>query len=199
MDRFIALWNAIAAKFDDNPALEVVFSSESTPSLQGEQPSGYSPAEYGRQLQRLYTAQGKAFAFTNVVANVNFLSGQVSDLMETVYQSGGGRAMPDVFDSDGSYVFRAECADRECGNRDYRRLVPHVGIVSHGTLVGEHGAATDSPKEVLSYGASNKLTHYAWVSAEEGEDSWSNIISAIENDNGSVYAVCPRAYTQGCQ
>lgn len=199
MNHYIALWEAIAARFDNHPALEIVMSGESVPSLQQQTPVNYTRETYANQLKRLYKAQGNAFKSTAVVANVNFLSGQVAGLIETAYLSGVGRALPDIFDSDGSVVFRGECLDNECGARDYRRQVPHVGIVSQPTLAGVHGAATDSPREVLQYGAANKFTHYAWVSDEAGEDSWSNIISAIENDSGSVYAVCPRIYSQGCQ
>ena len=199
MDLYIALWQAFAAEFDGNPALEMVLGAESTPSLQGGSPANYTKGAYATELKRMYSAQAAAFGTTNVIANVNFLGGEVSGLIEYAYQVGAGRGLPDVFDSNGSFVFRGECAGNDCAVRDYRGLVPHIGVVSTPTLSGKHGAATGSPAGVLAYGAANKFTHYVWVSNESGEDSWSSIIDAIENTNPNAHTACPTAYTKGCK
>jgi len=198
MDEFIAFWQAFGAEFDGNPALELVQGAESAPSLQGSSPPGFSNQNYAAQLKRMYSAQTGAFKHTNVVANVNFLGGQVSGLIEQAYQLGAGRGLPDIVDSSGSLVFRGDCAANDCAARDYRGLVPHFGVVSTPTLTGKHGAATDSPADVIAYGVANKFTHYAWVSSLSGEDSWASIITAIETTSPNAFTDCPAAYTQGC-
>lgn len=198
MDRYIRFMEAFAAEFDGHPALEMVLGAESTPSLGGETPANYSKGAYADQLKRMYSAQAEAFRSTNVIANVNFLGGEVSGLIEHAYQVGAGRGLPDLFDSNGSLVFRGECAGSDCGVRDYRGMIPHLGVISTPTLTGKHDTAVDSPDEIISYGLTNKLTHYAWVTNEGGEDSWSNIISAIESTNPDGHTACPTAYERGC-
>lgn len=199
MDLYIALMQAMAAEFDDNPALEMILGAESAPSLKGSTPTNFSKDIFATQLKRMYSAQAAAFKNTNVVANVNFLTNQVSDLVEHAFKVGIGRGLPDIIDSTGSVVFRGECAAKDCGVRDYRELIPHFGVVSTPTLTGRHGPDTDSPAKVIAYGMTNKFTHYAWVSNESGEDSLANIINEIENTSGSVFLGCPTVYQQGCK
>jgi hypothetical protein len=195
MDHYITLMQAVAAEFDDNPALEIILGAESTPSLRGASPPGYTREIYAAQLKRMYSAQAEAFKKTNVIANVNYLSEQVAGLIEHAYKEGVGRGMPDIFDSDGSLIFRGECEDKECGIRDYRGLLPHYGIASHQSLEGKFGTETDTPAETIAYGLDNKITHYAWVSAEPGEDSWEEIVSAIESTSPDAHTACPTVYT----
>jgi hypothetical protein len=198
MDAYIALWQALGAEFDGNPALEMVLGAESTPSLQGSTPAGYTKPVYAEQLKRMYSAQAEAFPTTNVAANINFLGQEVSGLMEHAYQAGVGRALPDVFDSNGSLIFRGECSDNDCGVRDYRTLVPHYGVVSSPTLRGKHSNETDTPDEVITYGAENGFTHYSWVSNMSGEDSWTSILDSIESSSRGVVTSCPSVYLS-CQ
>jgi hypothetical protein len=197
MDAYIAMWQALGAEFDDHPALEMVLGAESTPSLQGSTPPGYTKQGYADQLKRMYSAQADAFPTTNVAANVNFLGSEVSGLIEHAYQVGAGRGLPDIFDSAGSFVFRGEWSGNDCGVRDYRGMVPHFGVVSTPTLRGKHSASTDTPDEVITYGLENAFTHYGWVSNEGGEDSWSNIIDSIESSNPDAHTACPAVY-RGC-
>jgi len=199
MDLYIAMLQALAVEFDENPALEMVLGAESTPSLQGSSPPGYSNDIYATQLKRLYTAQAEAFTNANVIANINFLSGQVSGLLEHAYHAGVGRGMPDIFDSDGSLLFRGDCEDKECAVRDYRESIPHFGVASHQSLMGKFGTETDTPAETITYGLENKVTHYSWVSAEPAEDAWDEIVGAIEAANPDAHLACPTQYTQGCQ
>ncbi len=198
MDLYIDLWVALAAEFDDNPAVEMVLGAESTPSLSGSSPATFTKPGYAAQLKRLYSAQAAAFQKTNVVANINFLSDEVSGLIEHAYKVGVGRGMPDIFDSTGSIVFRGECAGRDCGVRDYRGTLPHLGVASYQQLIGKFSADTDSPVETIVYGLDNKITHFTWVSNESGEDSWPNIVAAIEAASPDAYSSCPIAYAKGC-
>jgi len=199
MDHYIRLWDALAEEFDDNPAVEMVLGAESTPSLSGSNPPGFTKGVYADQLKRLYSAQAAAFKNTNVIANINFLTDEVAGLVEHAYQVGVGRGMPDIFDSDGSFIFRGECEDKECGIRDYRGMIPHFGVASYQQLIGKFSDYSDDPPETIEYGIENKITHYAWVTNESGEDSWPNIISAIEAADPDGHTACPTAYTKGCQ
>lgn len=199
MDVFIAMMDALAAEFDGNPAVEMVMGTESAPSLQGSTPASFTSAGFATQLKRMYSAQAAAFKNTNVIGNVNFLGGQVSGLIEHAYQVGAGRGMADIFDSSGGLVFRGECSNNECGVRDYRGQVPHLGIVSDPTLRGKHSASTDTPAEVIAYGVANAITHYAWVGNESGEDSWASIVDVIEATNPDGHTACPKVYSKGCK
>jgi hypothetical protein len=199
MDLYIRLWDALGAEFDNNPAVEMVLGAESTPSLAGGSPDGFTKGGYADQLKRLYSAQVAAFPTTNVIANINFLSGEVSGLLEHAYAVGVGRGMPDIIDSDGSLLFRGECEDKECAVRDYRGSIPHFGVASFQQLTGKFGDYTDSPAETIEYGLENKITHYGWVTNESGEDSWDNIVIAIEAASPDGHTACPTQYAQGCQ
>lgn len=199
MDVLIDLMEALAAEFDGHPALEMVVGAESAPSLQGAAPASFSNDIFAAQLKRMYTAQAAAFKTTNVIANVNFLGNQVAGLLEHAYLAAAGRGLPDVFDSAGSFVFRGECYNSDCGVRDYRGLVPHLGVVSSPTLTGKHDVSIDDPAEIIAYGLANKFTHFAWVSSGIGEDSWENIIDALETTTPNVQLACPTAYSKGCQ
>jgi hypothetical protein len=199
MNHYIAFWQALAAEFDGHPALEMVLASESAPSLNGGSPENFSRSAYATQLRRMYIAQGAAFRETNVVANLNFLANELSDLMEQAYQSGAGRGFPDVFDSSASLIFRGECVDQECGVRDYRGKVPHLGIVSAPTLSGKHSSQIESPSEIIAYGLQNKITHFSWVTTASGSDSWSNIIQTIESTSPNGHVACPKIYEGRCQ
>ena len=199
MDVFITMMDALAAEFDDNPAVEMVMGTESAPSLQGSTPASFTSDGFATQLKRMYSAQAAAFKDTNVIGNVNFLGGQVSGLIEHAYQVGAGRGMADIFDSSGAFVFRGECSNKDCGVRDYRGLVPHLGIVSDPTLRGKHSPDTDTPAEVIAYGVANAITHYAWVGNESGEDSWPNVVAAIEAANPDGHTACPTVYSKGCK
>ena len=168
-------------------------------TAQGSSPENYTRGAYAVQLKRLYSAQAAAFKNTNVIANVNFLSHEVAGLIEHAYQVGAGRGMPDIFNSAGSLVFRGDCSAEDCGIRDYRGLVPHLGVSSFQQLTGKFSTNTDSPPEAIEYGLENKITHFAWVTNESGEDSWPNIIIAIEAANPDAHTACPLAYTAGCQ
>jgi hypothetical protein len=198
MSRLIALWRALGAEFDDHPALEMVLGSESAPSLQGGNPANYSRSEYAKQLKRMYVAQAEAFPRTNVVANINFLTNQLSGMMETAYQAGAGRGMPDIGNSNGSLIFRGQCKNSDCGVRDYRGLVPHLGIVS-APILSEAEGETNSPDKAIDFGVANDITHYAWVSSMKGEDSWENILRAINTTFPNAHLTCPKVYQGRCQ
>ena len=199
MRHLIAFWQAFAEEFDGHPALEIVSGSESTASLNGEDPSGFSKSGYASQLKRMYIAQASAFKNTNVIANINYLSNQLAGLMEQAYQVKIGRGMPDTKDSFGSLIFRGDCYDEECGKRDYRGKVAHMAFVSYPTLSGRHGSDIDSPAEVIAYGLENKVTHFAWVGTMSGSDSWESIVAAVESTSPNGHVACPKQYDGACE
>ena len=199
MKHLISFWQAFAREFDGHPALEMVLGAESTASLNGDIPSGFSKDAYADRLKELYVAQAAAFKQTNVIANINFLSNQLAGLMEQAYQVNIGRGMPDTFDSFGTIIFRGECYELECGKRDYRGQVPHMAVVSYPTLSGRHGSNVDTPAEVIAYGLENKVTHFAWVGTMSGSDSWESIVSAVESMSPHAHMACPKRYNGTCQ
>jgi hypothetical protein len=197
MDRFIRFLRAFAAEFDGHAALELVRTSETSPSFQGGAPGDYSAEVYAVQLKRMYSAMSSAFVRTNVTAAVNSLNDNAAGLIETAYQQGMGRSSPDAMDDNGARIFRGEQVSGQGPTiRDYRALMPHETVASQPVLEGKDG--TRLPSEILSWAASNKVTHVAWVATLSGARSWDAILSAINQNGSSLWASCPKNY-KGCE
>ncbi len=183
MDRLIALWTAVGAEFADRPGLEMVTSSESTPSLRGTRPPGYSPSVMAAQLRRMYAAMVDAFPRSNVAPMINSLGGvsQVGGedgLLEACYLLGAGRGAPDLYETPAFALFRGEPAGGVTSVRDYRGTIPHMAIWS-GPAATRGNGDTDTPADALRWARAQGVTHLVWITYGSGEDSWSNVLAAI--------------------
>ncbi len=197
MDRYIAMWQAVATAFDDHPNMEMVTWSESAPSFRGSPPAGYSSSRLATELQRLYVANGAAWSQTNVAAMIN--NGQqvggTDGLMEAAYAANIGRGAPDLTDRVQAFdTFRGEGTGSFASVRDYRGEIPHMAIWS--SPVARRPGVTGDPASALSWALTQGVTHLLWTTSNPGEDSWANVLAAIDTTAGPDIgdAACPARY-----
>jgi hypothetical protein len=97
-DRLIALYEALADEFDDDPYFEGVMLIRETATNGRIKDDSYSEAGYIRQLKRLAEGGAAAFERSNVVMPVNWLANQknVDELIAFNAKLGLGQGGPDV-------------------------------------------------------------------------------------------------------
>lgn len=99
MDRYIALFNALADKYDNNPKFEGVITEETANRAIS---SNQDKQKYLTQFQRLHQETAPQFKQSHVVQTMNFLKtsddncAMLRDLAQTVIQYGHGITMPDT-------------------------------------------------------------------------------------------------------
>jgi len=196
MDRLIATYEAVAARYDNDARLEMVVTDESAPTLNAGT-NGYQPHDLALQLYRLYDSMGRRFKKTNAMATVNFLAREAAGLEEEAYEKGLGRASPDAIDDAGALIFQGQQVSGQGTTiRDYRTLVPHETIASAPAL-GERDY-NGPPSHIIDWAQAIKVTHLSWVtSMQVAGNTWADIKKAIAADP-NLYSMCPVAYTQGC-
>ena len=190
MTRFIACMDAIAARYDNNPTLEMVCTAESSPSFQGAQPGDYNVPDYVVELKRLYSAMATAFVKTNVMPMINSLSDSEIELAEYCYGLGIGIGGPDARDN---VVMWPIWEGSETGSvRDYRGQLPHLLSASNSSLTN---AGVPSLAGLIDICQTAETTHLAWIPGTNKvpNKTWADILVAIDNDPG-LHTVCPTQY-----
>lgn len=195
MDQYIAMLKAVADRYDGDPDLEMVLGGESTPSLIAPLPSDYSRSALAIQLKRLYIEGASTFQHTNYMAFINYLSGEITGLIEAAYKAGCGLADPDAIPGTPVYnLFRGVNATGEApAIRDYRGLMPHYAIASQQTLGGRDD--NGPPPNIIAWAKGYGVTHLSWVTYQPSPNSFSDIQSAILA-SPALLAACP--YVGGC-
>jgi hypothetical protein len=217
MDRLIALSEAMAAEFDNEPLFEGIRFEEITPSMSpggAGVPADYNVAAMTTQWKRLATSSRQHWQRTNVFFNTNTLGGVTGPLqiIEHGYQIGGlGVGAPDVIPPGASdYQMAGErvvtrSPDISRGDnpdkfiRDYRGKLPIMHSVQTPSLGGKEG--TFKPVELADYiilqvGA----THLSWVVAPSNVPiNWADYIRPyLAASPRSTVQACPATYTVGC-
>ena len=169
MDRYIALWQAFAERYDSEPALEAVTNDESSPGFQpGVMPADWSRPATAAQLNRLTDAWAQMFQRTVAMQKINNLVGEMSGLVDHCYERGIALGGPDVLppphsDTSGSRIMRGISTDGAVyAPFDYRGSVPFIFEVQGPEMGGKEGDF--SFKELYDH-AHNvlKATHVAWL------------------------------------
>jgi len=214
MTQWINFMQAFADRYDDNPTVEAVFTTETALSWKQEDPAGYSDEKYDQQIGRLIEAVGPMFSKTNVALGWNFgvwrdntevPSGNPvdeADLIELCYQNGVGLHGPDT-DKDKalSKLFRGDGSGYGVtAIRDYRGTMYKSNVVSKPNLGGKDdlGSASNA-LEIHTHGIPN--THTFWVTTANGAQyDWDAIKAAIQVESSPVIgdSPCPSQYI-GCQ
>lgn len=198
MDRYIAFWQAFAARYNGDSRIAFVSWSESAPSLASPFPAGYSRAAYAVQLKRLYAATSVAFPNTLVSAALNSLGSELPALLEEAYQQGLGVYNPDAHDTFVSRLFRGETVPTVgTGVRDYRGLMAYTAVASQPNLGGKDDMGT--PAAIIDQAQLEDMTHLAWYATSElvTPNSWTEIKAAISADP-LLYSTCPTNHSGGC-
>jgi hypothetical protein len=195
MDRLIEIYEAMAARYDSDPNVELITSAETAPSFSGSQPADYSVSKYIVQLKRLYTACSIAFRETIWAPNMNSLGGDdMDELFEHMYQTSGAVAFPDWGKGRAAQLFDGRNTSTVV-DREFRGQIAAHGIVSTNKL-NDAGVTPDS---IFQEQLTHQATHFSWITSASGEDSWPNILQAIQNNEliGTV-TTCPTRFG-GCK
>ena len=97
MDRLIALYSAMAARYDSKPYFEAIIFTE---TATGSVADGYTATAWVTQIKRALVAMRSVWTSTNVGVFNNFIQGatdsQLSDVFETMRLNRIGTGAPDV-------------------------------------------------------------------------------------------------------
>ena len=197
MDRWIAFFQRLATRIDNNPTVDGISWSESTLSLGALAPPDYSAAVYAVQLKRLFSATSTAFVRTNVLAGLNFLSSQMggsTGLVEECYTDRIGLSVPDGnYYTDAIAIYRNEPASGEAAAvRDYRGLIPMSSILSSvNSLTG----GAQNPTAAIESAQSTQVKYLTCPTfTSQGGFTFENYVSAI-NADPVLSSACPSRYT----
>jgi hypothetical protein len=89
-------------------------------------------------------------------------------------------------------------------DREFRGAMAAHGIVSINTLKDDSdkrgpGYPAATPYTLLEIEQPvHQATHFSWITSGSGEDSWTNVKAAIQNNPNAVPTDCPTQF-QGCR
>lgn len=206
MDRLIALSQAYAQRYDQNPLFEMFFGNGET-SVAAPPGSNFSAAAYSVQLKRWFDASEKVWTHTQLrlAANYGGSDAQMQDLINYATANGGvivGGPDPELPLPNITRLVQANQIFRGAvGGSDLRGAVPWVGEVQ------EYGLGTkftQLPSDIFTYDSDVMHASYmiwlrnTWLGG--AAQMWSTgILPFIQSVHGKVkWADCPTAYQQGC-
>lgn len=206
MDRLIALYAALGARFDREVYVEAIMAEETTPAVSPgpPAPASYTRATLATQLKRLASAVRRAWPTTNVFLPTNFLAGELEGIVAHCATQqvgvGGSDVMPPPHKgAEGDRIIRGEL-----GGVDYRDRLPIGYGVQTPSLCGKEGCWLPSELMDYAYGTLG-ATHVFWVRFGTQKDtatakySWAQgILPTIRARKGRTNAACPAAYAGAC-
>ena len=145
MDRELAAWAALAARYDGDPVIAAAYSSEITPGNATGDPT-YSTSAMTAQWKRWANHAKANWLHTPVFVLTNSLAGGAGprEIIEHVYQlnSNVGVGDTDVLPSPhnqtpGMRVWEGIDASQSGAPFDYRGRIPYISIVQSPTLGGK--------------------------------------------------------------
>jgi hypothetical protein len=203
MDRWIALFRAIAARFDNEPYFEAVTGNETTPGMQGKLPPDFSKEKLATEIKRWISEVVPAFPRTNVVVYMNFLSGELADVMEYCYHHRCAAGDVDTVPlreysptSQGPTEGQRVIMGLD-GGPSYAGRMPVMLMASSASLTGREGP--NSPDAIYKYAMERLgVTHMFWVRQPTETDtasqkySWNHgILPVIRANKGRINTACP--------
>jgi hypothetical protein len=211
MDRLIALDAALAARYDGDPYVEGIGTSETAIGFNSTYPapSSYTPAAVLTQFKRHVTAARSKWKRSQVFLSTNYLGSdaQMEELIKhakTNYTSVGG---PDVFtrswvESGKRALQSDEIVRGERGSgTDYRGVMAITSEIQ-ATEMGGY-IATFTPEELydVSYNIM-RANHILWDRndwAGGTAQQWdTGILPYIRKVGGKVYTACPTSFQGRC-
>jgi hypothetical protein len=203
MDRLIALSNAYAQRYDQNPLFEMFFGNGET-SVSAPAGSGFSQSDYNVQLKRWYDASERVWLHTQLrlAANYDGSDAQTLDLMNYASANGGvivGGPDPELPLPNVTRTVQANQLFR--AGADLRKTVPWIGEVQG---MGLGVKFTQLPSEIYAYQSNVMHASYmVWfrnMYLGGAAQQWSTgILPFIQSIQGKVSAAdCPAIYQQHC-
>jgi len=192
MDPLIALFQALAARYNSNPNLEqVIITEPSTPY------ASWDPTGYLTQFKRLVAAVGTSWPNTSSVFYMNWFR-QPGEMMSALAAAGVGVGGPDVLpppkqEDDGSQALRG--AGGNFGTTDYRGRIP----VSYSYET----CCSVTPSALYDYAVNTlRTTHMAWTptDSQSADMNWSTgVVPLVNARKGQVGSTaCPSFYNGKC-
>lgn len=199
MDRLIALYRAMAERYDTKPYFEAIVFTETATSGVAD---GYTATAWIAQLKRAIIAMKSAWKSTNVIVFNNFIQGatnsQLSDMYASLRSNRAGTGAPDVLPPphtpNGEAIYRGEGA-----GMDYRGHLPAMFAVQTPELGGKEGTYT--PKQLYDHCVgTNSCSHMFWIRNTLNGGSaqmWDTGILPFLRSNPRTRESCPSNYP-GC-
>ena len=206
-DRYIALMQALAKAFDNDPYFEGIAPIRETSA--GPVNGNFTIDALYEQWRRLAAASASAFVKSNVVFFVNGMGGQenVDKFIAYLYPLQVGVGAPDTCGLDLCGEKRLNSVRTLAGlsgGTDYRGKMPIIWSVEGTELglakMGPPGGYT--AKQIFDIVNSEPRTsHMLWsriMYTGTAAQKWDPGMLAVINANPLTHTSCPKAYTQGC-
>ncbi len=205
-NRIIALYEAMAARWDDDPFFEGIYLIRETAkngSLVDSDPE-FSDDNYIDGLKIIATGADNAFVKSNAVMSANFAGGntRLATLMDHLNTLDIGFGGPDVFPT-GICTNRSADADEVfvgSEGTDYRGAIPSLRSMESGDMNG--GLGTCTPQQIRDH-ANDELhaSHLFWTHSNniDATRNWDTGVLPLINDtaNDLTHIQAPTNYAQG--
>jgi len=206
-DRLIALYEAMAEKWDDDPYFEGVYLIRETAKngvIRGD--SEFSKAAHLRGLRRIAEAADAIFVKSNAIMSVNYAEGQanVDELIAFNAALDIGQGGPDTLNPacSRSYPHAYKTITGDSGGVDYRGFLPVMYSTEASQMGGKLGNCT--PDQIRDF-ANDVLhaSHLFWsrnTYMGSPAQQWIEGILPYINDpeNNLTHTSCTASYEQGC-
>jgi hypothetical protein len=197
MDRMIALYRAVGARYNSHKLFEGITTEEATLALPTPFPAGYSHSALELQYERLMTRARPAmpntalFMNANWIGNLTLASKLVQSLVEPYAAVNNSNTVPDLM----SHGQRATTGGGSMG-ADYRGLLAIATSVEHAEMGGSSGDFT--PAQIGSFAYSTLRANYVfWVRntwSGDASQRWETGILPYLRSNPPVRTGCPPSY-----
>ncbi len=203
MDRLIALYRALADRFNDDPYFEGITSEETTLGIDSEAPPpDYSRAALAAQLKRMMIAVRSAWPNTNIFIYTNYLVGELEGIISYAHEKQCGVGGPDVTPRAPSAGARI-IMGRDGGVR-YVGKMPIAFAVQSPELCGKEGC--NLPRDIYNHAVNDLGVNYLfWLRFGTAKDtatekySWNDgMLPVIRANNGKTNAACPSSFKGAC-
>jgi hypothetical protein len=212
-NRWIALIQALGARYDGNPLVEAIIDRDET-AWNLDAGSDFTLSGYRAQWDALGSAAVAALPSTNFVQQQNWVqSGSIQDsanFMQDAFARRVGFGGPDIFGyssehAQPNYIWSQGVRMGTAGTTpgtDYRGKMPMIHDIQSPELIGPWGPFT--PKDIFDFADGDlQASHMLWnYLSGTGPGNWSggaNEVLAMINANPVSHTACPTAYTAGCK
>lgn len=198
MDRMIALTEAYGARYDGNPAFEMIGLEETSVNA-GALGGGYSDGAYIEQLQRWMTAARLAWPHTGVRLQLNYFISAYAACADLVARAsilrislGGPDTLPPGVANGLDWGDLAYLGDN--GRINYTGIIPMVAENQDYSL--SNGFTLP---DLFAGGIARGAQYFIWYQNSYSQLQWdADILPFIRSINGDVYSTaCPTSYP-GC-
>jgi hypothetical protein len=195
MDRLIALYRAMGARYDSDNYFEGIATVETTLGFDRNVPPGYSKEALANQYKRFVSAVRPAMPRTNLFLYTNWMGSDalmaqlIQALVEPQVAAGGPDTVPGAL-TQGQRVWTGHLG------ADYRGLLAISSTVASAALGGHHGTFT--PKQINDFAYNTLHVNYLfWVrnTWKGGSNQrWSTEILPFLRTNPPIRTGCPISY-----